>query len=200
MSETGQDNGEESFYTEERWSNWMERVREEDIDPESEEGARLFFNLQDDVTIAYVKIVEAYDDGELDTEEALEEIMEIREIVTQDAGLDDENKEMMVEGVRTSLMGVMGSCEEYIANGTENAQEGDVEDYVIEAAKAEEQDEMDRALGLISIAGAKIIDGDDFDIEELEGEFEYGFVSEWVNGLDSLQDAVSEPEMIEEDD
>jgi hypothetical protein len=29
---------------------------------------------------------------------------------------------------------------------------------------------------------------------------EYGLVAEWVNGLDSLQNALSSPETVEEDD
>jgi hypothetical protein len=31
-------------------------------------------------------------------------------------------------------------------------------------------------------------------------EVEYGLVTEWVNGLDSLQSALSDPEVIEDDD
>jgi hypothetical protein len=31
-------------------------------------------------------------------------------------------------------------------------------------------------------------------------EIEYGLVSEWVNGLDSLQSAMSDPEVVEEED
>ncbi len=31
-------------------------------------------------------------------------------------------------------------------------------------------------------------------------ELDYGLVSEWVNGLDSLQTALSDPEVVEEDD
>ncbi|MFB6197523.1 MAG: DUF2150 family protein, partial [Halobacteriaceae archaeon] len=40
---------EEEFYTEERWTNWLDRLQEEDLDPEEEESARLLLNLQDDV-------------------------------------------------------------------------------------------------------------------------------------------------------
>ncbi len=35
---------------------------------------------------------------------------------------------------------------------------------------------------------------------ESVGELEYGLVSEWVNGLDSLQTAMSDPELVEEDE
>jgi hypothetical protein len=33
----------------------------------------------------------------------------------------------------------------------------------------------------------------------LTEELEYGYVAEWVNGLDSLQTAMRDPEVVEED-
>ena len=191
---------EEGFYSRERWNNWMERLREEEFDPESEDGdgARLFFNLQDDVTIACVNAVEAYDDGEVDEEEFVEELNEMREIVMAEESME-ENKQMVLEGVQTSLIGVMASCETYVVNGGEATADGSVSEYVREAKSAENEDDMDRALALVAEAGALILDGEEFEAESFD-DLEYGFVSEWVNGLDSLAEAVSEPEMIEEED
>ena len=48
-------------------------------------------------------------------------------------------------------------------------------------------------------AGTRIVDGDELDIALVE-DLEYGLVSEWVNGLDSLQSAMSDPEVVEEDE
>ncbi len=191
---------EEGFYSRERWNNWMERLREEEFDPESDDGdgARLFFNLQDDITIACVNAVEAYEEGEFDEDEFVEELNEMREIVMAEEEME-ENKKMVLEGVQTSLIGVMASCETYVVNSGEPAGDGDVSEYVREAARAEKKDDMDRALALVAEAGALILDDADFDAESFD-DLEYGFVSEWVNGLDSLADAVSEPETIEEDE
>lgn len=188
---------DEGYYTEERWQNWMDRIRESEFDPEDEESALLFFNLQDDITIACAKAVEACEDGELEPEECLENLAEIREIALSEVEIGDEDKAMMIEGVQTSLIGVMASCEEYITNGTVG--DADIEELILEAIEAEERDDMDEALGLISQAGARILAGQQFDIEEVDDELEYGFVSEWVNGLDSLESAVREPETIEEE-
>ena len=43
-----------------------------------------------------------------------------------------------------------------------------------------------------------MIDGEEFDVSIAE-DLEYGLVTEWINGLDSLQSAVSDPVVIEED-
>ena len=191
---------DEGFYSRERWNNWMERLREEEFDPEDDDGdgARLFFNLQDDITIACTKAVEAYEDGDVGEEEFMDEIDEIREIVMREEDLE-QNKAMVLEGVQTSLIGVMASCEAYVTNNGAAAEDATVEEYVREAARAEEEDDMDRALALTAEAGALILDDAGFDAESYE-DLEYGFVSEWVNGLDSLAQAVSEPETIEEDE
>jgi len=191
---------DEGFYSRERWNNWMERLREEEFDPESEDGdgARLFFNLQEDVTIACTKAVEAYDEGELDENGFVEELNEMREIVMAEERME-ENKKMILEGVQTSLIGVIASCETYVVNGGEATGDGDVSEYVREAERAEHEDDMDRALALVAEAGALILDGEEFEADSFD-DLEYGFVSEWVNGLDSLTEAVREPEMIEEEE
>jgi len=51
------DDAVETFYTDERWQNWLDRLEEEDLDPENEDSARLLLNLQDDAAIAVVKVL-----------------------------------------------------------------------------------------------------------------------------------------------
>ncbi|MFB6266700.1 MAG: DUF2150 family protein [Halodesulfurarchaeum sp.] len=187
---------EEEFYSEERWENWLERLREEDIDPEDEDSARLLLNLQDDVAIAVAKILTAYDEGDLDDEAALEELADIREVVLDEPDIGDEDTLMLVDGVQTSLVCVFYSAERYVAEGVSG--ESDIEGLIRNAADAEAQEDFDAALGYASAAGTRIIDGEEFDISLTE-DLEYGLVTEWVNGLDSLREALADPEVIEDD-
>jgi len=188
---------EEEFYSEERWQNWLDRLRDEDIDPEDEDSARLLLNLQDDVAIAVAKILKAYDNSAIDDEEALEELTDIREVVLSEPDFEDEDKLMLVDGVQTSLVCVFYSAEQYIADGV--ADETDVAGYVQAAVEAEQGEDLDRALGLSACAGTRVVEGEDLDMDVLD-DVEYGLVTEWVNGLDSLQSALSDPEVIEDDD
>ena len=194
---------EETYYTEDRWQNWLARVESEEIDPENEDSARLLLNLQDDAAIAVAKIVSAYEEGRLEETEAVEELDRVRSIVLSEPDLsieDDaarEDKEILVDGVQTSLVCVFYAAEEYVAAGA--AEEAPIAEYVEAAAAAEADDDMDAALGYLVQAGTRIIAGDDLDMSVVE-EIEYGLVSEWVNGLDSLQSAMSDPEVVEEED
>ena len=185
------------YYTDERWQNWLDRIEDEGIDPEDEDSARLLLNLQDDAAIAVAKILTDYDEGELDEESALSELVGVREIVLDEITMDDEETLMLIDGVQTSLVCVFYAAEEYTAEGV--ADEATVTDYVGAAADAEAEEDLDAALGYCVQAGTRIIDGEELPMEVVE-DLDYGLVSEWVNGLDSLQTALSDPEVVEEDD
>ena len=185
------------YYTDERWQNWIDRIDEEDVDPEDEDSARLLLNLQDDTAIAVAKILTDYEDGTIDEETTLGELAGVREVVLSEINIDDEEKLMLIDGVQTSLVCVFYAAEEYVAEGVTD--DATVAEYVQAAADAEAEDDLDAALGYCVQAGTRIIDGDELAIDVAE-DIEYGLVSEWVNGLDSLQTALSDPEVVEEDD
>ncbi|MFB6201277.1 MAG: DUF2150 family protein [Halorhabdus sp.] len=185
------------YYTDERWQNWIERISEADIDPEDEDSARLLLNLQDDAAIAVAKIVTDYEDGDLEEEEALEELASVREIVLEDVDMADEEKLMVVDGVQTSLVCVFYAAEEYVAGEVADAP---IHDLIEAAADAEASDDVDAALGYCAQAGTRIFaDEEELSMDIVE-DLEFGLVAEWVNGLDSLQTALSDPEVVEEDD
>ncbi|WP_435095119.1 DUF2150 family protein [Halarchaeum sp. P4] len=188
---------EEEFYSDERWQNWLDRLRDEELDPEDEDSARLLYNLQDDVAIAVAKIVSAYQNDELDEEEALEELASIREVVLEEPEFDDQDKKMLVEGVQTSLVAVFYSADVYVSNGP--AEEASVDEYVEAAASAEREEEFDRALELAACAGSRLFEGEEIDLGITE-ELEYGPLTDWLSGLDSLQSALADPEVIEDED
>jgi len=185
----------ETFYTEERWQNWLDRVEEEELDPENEESARLLLNLQDDAAIAVAKIIAAHDDATVDEERALDELAKVRDIVLAEVDFENEDKLMLIDGVQTSLVPVFYAAEEYIVGGVS---EGDVDEFVRAAADAEAEEDLDAALGYLVQAGTRVVDGATLDID-LVDEIEYGLVSEWVNGLDSLESAMEDPEVVEEE-
>lgn len=187
----------EAFYSEERWHNWIDRLRSEEIDPEDEESARLLLNLQDDAAIGVAKILAAHEEGTLDDEAALEELRAVRDIVLSEVDLEDEETAVLLDGVQTSLVCVFAACEEYLIAGP--AEDAAVEEYLRAAADAEAEEDVDAALAYCARAGTRIIDGDDLDISIVD-DLDYGFVSEWINGLDSLQSALRDPEVVEPSD
>jgi hypothetical protein len=187
----------EEYYTEERWQNWIDRVEAEEIDPEDEDSARLLLNLQDDAAIAITRVVDAYEDGDLDGEEAREELASIQEIVLDEVAIESDEKAMLVDGVQTSLICVFYAADEYIAQGPAGG--ASIEEFVTAARDAEAEEDAEAALGYCAQAGTLLFDGQRLDMSVAE-DIEYGLVAEWLNGLDSLQSATRDPEVIEDDD
>jgi len=183
------------YYTEERWQNWLDRLRAENLDAEEEESARLLLNLQDDTAIAVAKILTDYDDSTIDEERALTELTDIHEVVLGEVEFDDEEAGMLLDGVQTSLLCVLYAAQEFVAEGPA---EGTIRGYIEAATAAEEEEDLESALGYCVQAGTLVIDGQALDLEMAE-ELDFGLVAEWVNGLDSLQTAMSDPEFVEEE-
>lgn len=110
---------------------------------------------------------------------------------------EDEETALLVDGVQTSLVCVLAAAEEYVTGGPPD--DGSVEAYLRAAADAEAAGDLDAALGYCTQAGTLIIDGADLTLDIIE-DLEYSVVVEWVNGLDSLQAALAEPEVIDGED
>jgi len=187
----------ETFYSEDRWQNWLTRVEDEDLDPESEDFARLYFNLQNDTTIAIAKVISAAQDGRVDEETTLDKLEFINEVVMAEPEFDGEEELLLIDSVQTSLVPVFYAAEEYVIGGP--VEEYPIEECVDAAIEvAVEEEDVDAALAYLVQAGTQIIDGGEFDGSEVD-EVDSWIVSEWLNGLDSLQDAFADPEVIDEE-
>ena len=191
------DEPEETFYSEDRWQNWLTRVEDEDLDPESEDFARLYFNLQNDTTIAIAKVISAFKEERVDEETTLEKLGFINEVVMAEPEFDDEEALLLIDSVQTSLVPVFYASEEFVIGGpVDEYSIAECVDAAIAAARDEE--DVDAALAYLVQAGTQIIAGGEFDGSEVD-EIESWIVSEWLNGLDSLQDAFADPEVIDEE-
>jgi len=190
------DESAETFYSEDRWQNWLTRVDEEALDPESEEFARLYFNLQNDTTIAIAKVLSANKDGRVDEETTLEQLEFINEVVLAEPDFEEEEKLLLLDSVQTSLVPVFYAAEEYVIGGP--VDEHSMDECIDAAVDAAAEEDVDAALAYLVQAGTQIIDGETFDGTSV-AELDSWLVSEWLNGLDSLQDAFADPEVIDEE-
>lgn len=175
------------YYTEERWNNWITRVRESGFsltDPKNASDITIFVNMEEDVVLACLKVVNRFEKGKLSAEEALDIIKHIEAITLARVEPISEDIDMMIQSIQSALVGVFGSCQCYIEGKYEP---GPIGDLIERAVEAENRGEEEVALGLVSQAGAKILAGQPFEFNQ---ELPPGCLAEWIDGLDSLSAAM----------
>ncbi|MCD1296167.1 DUF2150 domain-containing protein [Methanocella sp. CWC-04] len=178
-----------TFYSEERWNNWINQVKESKfkIDPNAEGLGRegiVFLDMEEDVILAICKITGKLQRGMISKEDAAANLQMMKEIVLQKVEPMDDDKDMMVESVQSALVGVFAAAE-YFVEGDFNEKDNP-EKLILEAAKAEEKEDLDKAFELVGKAGALVLSGKAFDSEKVLDKIPPSFVAEGVDGIDSI--------------
>lgn len=175
------------FYTQERWQNWIQKVKESDFKIDDQQKGAVFVNMEDDVVLACLKIIAKFDKNLLSKEEAIGYVAEIKEIVLQKIEPISEDIDMMIESMQLSLMGVFASCECYIEKSFEKIKS--LKNLIKKALEAEKEENMGAVLGNIAQIGANILAGGKIKDKDLE-DIPEGLVAEWLDGIDSIRAAM----------
>ena len=178
------------FYSEERWNNWINQVKESKFkfDPSAEGLGRegiVFLDMEEDVILGVCKITGKLQKGYISKDDAVANIANIKQIVLAPVEPMDPDKDEMVESVQRALVAVFGAAE-YFVTGDFDAK-ADPTKLIVEAFKAEEAEDMDKTFELVSKAGALVLSGKSFDSEKaLEKVAPESLVAEGIDGLDSI--------------
>jgi len=188
----------EEFYTQKRWLNWMNKVKESGFkltEPEEKNSGAVFIYIMDDVVLACLKVIARCERGVITPEEAVSEIAAIREIVFHEHESLGEDADLMLESLKTSLAAVFVSCQRYIAGNFDR--ESPIEELVEGAVEAEKQENLDGAFDLLSQVGARVIGGES--VPEM-GELPYSMTAELMDGIDAISAAMIGDDSYKEDD
>ncbi len=175
------------FYTQERWHNWIGKVKESGFKIDDQQKGAVFVYMEDDVVLACLKIIAKYDKNLISGEDALKYIAEIKEIVLKKIEPVNEDIDMMIESVQLSLMGVFASCECYLEKAFEKTKS--LDKLIKSAVQAEKDDNMGGALNSIAQIGANILAGEKLKEKDLD-DIPEGLVGEWLDGIDSISAAM----------
>ena len=182
------------FYTQERWQNWINQVKESGFKLEDQEKGAIFVYMTDDIVLACLKVIAKYDKKLISMEDALRHVADIKEIALKKIDTISEDIDIMFESTQSSLIGVFASCECYLNNGYEQQQSAAQKTkscgkLIKTAVKAEKEDNMGIALGTIAEIGANVINGAKLKDKDSDNVPE-GFVAEWLDGIDSIMAAM----------
>ncbi|MCZ7402186.1 MAG: DUF2150 family protein [Candidatus Methanoperedens sp.] len=175
------------FYTEERWQNWINQVKESGFKIDDQQKGAIFVNMEDDIVLACLKIIAKHDKNLLSKEEAIKQISEVKEIALKQIEPISEDIDMMIESTQVSLMGVFASCECYIEKAFEKTKS--LKPLIKKAIEAEKEENMGAVLGNIAEIGANILSGGKIKDKDFE-DIPEGLVAEWLDGIDSIRAAM----------
>jgi hypothetical protein len=130
----------EEFYTQKRWLNWMNKVKESKfklIESDEKNSGAVFVYIMDDVVLACLKVIARWEREIITPEEALSEINHIREIVFEEHESLGEDADLMIDSLKTSLAAVFVSSQRYMSGDYDR--ESPLSDLVKKAVDAEQQ-------------------------------------------------------------
>lgn len=182
-----------TFYSDDRWNNWIIQVKESGFEIKDEEeedignAGEIFVNMEDDVILACLKVISKYNNNELSNEEAFNAISEIKEVVLKPVDPINESIDLMLDSLQTSLISVFASGECYIDGGYESTD--DFPSLIKSAVSAEEANDPGTAISYVAVVGAHVLNGAELG-EGLFNDLPYGLVAEWMDGIDSISAAM----------
>ncbi len=188
----------EEFYTQKRWLNWMNKVKDSNFkltESEDKNSGAVFIYIMDDVVLACLKVMARCEREIITPEEAISEIAAIRSIVFQDHESLGEDADLMLESLKTSLAAVFVSSQRYIAGNFDR--ESPLEELVQKAIASEQQENLDGAFDLLSQVGARVIGGES--LPEM-GDLPYSMTAELMDGIDAIAAAMLGDDSYKEDD
>ncbi|MCK5661489.1 MAG: DUF2150 family protein [Methanosarcinales archaeon] len=175
-----------TFYTRERWENWLKEAAGSTfkLEEDTEEVDPVFVNMMDDVVLAALKVLARYERKKISQADALSGINDIKEIVMSEAEPVNDDVDMMIQSLQSSLLGALSAYDCYIQEGYNK--KDTIKKLVGSAVEAEEED-PEKALEYMSKVGAMVING-----KKLPANLEvpYGFVAEWIDGIDAISAAM----------
>ncbi len=188
----------EEFYTEKRWLNWMNKVKDSNFkltEEDDKNSGAVFIYIMDDVVLACLKVMARCERTVITPEEAIAEITAIRSIVFTETDSMGEDADLMLESLKTSLAAVFVSSQRYIIGIFDR--ETPLEEMVAKAVAAEQEENLDGAFDLLSQVGARVIGGES--LPEI-GDIPYCMTAELMDGIDAISAAMLGDDSYKDDD
>lgn len=170
------------FYTEDRLNNWIERIKDEEIDLESGKGLEVFDKMLDDYIIACLNLLRSIRDREITKKDALRYIVESVPLLEKNYDVGDEIKAELLE-IAKENMKVVAKGLELVISG--KVSKKSFEKLFADAIKKEKTGDLEGAFEDMARMAAKALSGERLP-EDLEIPDEDLFVIGWLDAIDAI--------------
>ncbi len=175
------------FYSDERWNNWINTLKEMNFEPEGEEmpeGYQALYNFTEDITISTLKIVRLYQNERFTKEEAVEKLEQVEAIVMSELPEDPIGE--IVESLQLSLLVLFASCRKYLEGGFDKSA---IKANVKEGRTLAVKEDLEQSLALAANIGASVIDGASCCEKYLKDDMKDSTLfDEWLIEIETMRD------------
>lgn len=172
------------FYTEERWNNWLKAVREStfELNELTEDNPpSLFMDIEEDVLLACNKVFASVRRRKLSKTEATGHIEEMKSIVLVPLEPMGEDKDVLLSSVQDGLVGVFAACEKLLKSRRLD-RSTPLKKLVERALEMERDGDLDGALELVSLIGARMLSGESIPEDVIES-IPCSQVGDWLGSI-----------------
>ncbi len=189
------------FYTDARIRNWVERIKEENVDMDSGKGLEIFDKMLDDYIIACINLLKSVKSREITKSSARKMLEESTSLLTKRYDLEDEIKNELLD-ITLENMGVVSKSLELVLDG--RVSKKSFEKLLKDAIEREKNGDMEGAFEEIAKMGAKLLAGEKLP-EDIEIPDEDLVVVGWLDAIDAINTVnllaeIDRSEIQEEDD
>ncbi len=171
------------FYSQSRFSNWINRITETELDESNPETFAVFDQMLEDVIVACLSMVRAVNGREIKKADAVKEIERIFEILpSHDFG--DELKNELFQYTLESIKAVLLSFKLYFEG---KISKKSFDKLLRDALKEEQKGDYEASLNAVALMGAKVIKGEQ--LPELDIPEESAIIS-WIDGVDAISSVI----------
>ncbi|HIH69563.1 DUF2150 family protein [Methermicoccus shengliensis] len=175
------------FYTEERWNNWIRAVRESTFKLDELTEANppsLSMDIEEDVLLACNKVLASVRRRKLSKRKAAEHIEEMKSIILAPFEPMGEDKDVLLSSVQDGLVGVFAACEKLLKSRRLD-RSTPLRELVERALEMEREDDLDGALELVALIGARMLSGERLPEEVIES-IPCSQVGDWLGSIEFM--------------
>lgn len=169
------------YYSENRYNNWINLIREMDIDLDDPNSLVVFDQMVEDFVVACTKLINAVREREINKKQALEELEEMRKLLMLSVDFEDQDKDYFFDFAIEGLKVAVQSSKMHLEG---KKTKKDFDNLLKEAVNKEKDGDFEGAFATVARMGTKVLRGEKLP-EDMELP-EDGYVLNWLDGLDAL--------------
>ena len=177
------------FYSQERWDNWINTLREADFegsddDEEMPEGYQMLNGFNQDICIEVLKIIKLFQNNRFSKDDALTKLIEVEEIIMEQEVYEDMIE--MIAPMHFSLLVLFASAKKYLEGGYE---EEDIK-ALVKKGRGINEEETEELLNVAAMIGANVINGKSCCGRYIKDSEDMGVFDEWLIQIETISDAI----------